>query len=85
MTYLKFYVAALCILVSTLLGSIASAHVSPQRDKHAASIQERINLAATQVSNDETNTNSEKPMRFAQWYNWGNWSNWPNWRNWVNW
>ena len=49
MTYLKFYTAALCVMVSSLLGSMASAHMNFQDDKYIKPVQDRINLASTQI------------------------------------
>lgn len=85
MKRIKFRLAAICVILSSLWGSALHAKIDVQDSEERSEILRRIFDASVQISGIDAQDETTQPNRFAQWYNWGNWSNWPNWRNWVNW
>lgn len=70
------------LLPADALGApLAVQRMDTIRDKMAAFFEDE----ATKPTTIQTNIDTEKPTRLAQWYNWGNWPNWGNWGNWPNW
>ncbi len=78
----KLILAIAVTFCASLLGSVTSArHEIPNRQSEN-DISERLNSAAENLKDDQTQPSGYIFEKFTQWYNWSNWNNWQNWGNW---
>jgi len=82
MIKLKSVFAFLVVLVVSAVGSTTSVSASSAENQLKSEIQDRLSLAAKDVSKSAMRKTKPRSKRFAQWYNWNNWHNWNNWPNW---
>lgn len=85
MKHMKFHLAAVFVILSSIWGSVLNAKFDPLSGEERLEVAQRISAASMEMSSPDVMGSTSNANRFAQWYNWGNWSNWSNWRNWLNW